>query len=195
MDLSGVAAILALLGIPASVLIARWQMRSTLRQAEEASRAALVIAESNYRNALEVAEANHRNALEVVREQADVERERWLLEARSTQYRLFQGAVARCRRSYLAQEIDREEWGDALHELHEALYAIGQVGPEEVYGIAIRLKGMCGTMADMRLSLDPDSPDSRARYWEDAVRPYRVELNQAISRALNSSELRGNRDL
>ncbi|MFB6842120.1 hypothetical protein [Streptomyces sp. NPDC056361] len=189
------AAILALLGIPASVLIARWQMRSTLRQTEEASRAALVIAELNYRNALEVAEANHRSALEVMRGQADVERERWLLEARSAQYRLFQGAVARCRRSYLAQEIDVEEWEDALDEIHEALYAIGEVGPEELYGIAARLKRMCGTMADMRLALDSNSQASRARYWEDVVRPHRVELNQAISSALNSSDLRGNRDL
>ncbi|MFD9485913.1 hypothetical protein ACFWBX_18380 [Streptomyces sp. NPDC059991] len=64
MDLEGVgalsAAAVALIGIPASVLIGRWQLRATLRTAEATSEAGLAQAASAYRAALDAvrAEAN-----------------------------------------------------------------------------------------------------------------------------------------
>lgn len=64
MDLAGVAAVIALSGIPGSVLVGHWQRRAVLQQAESAYRAALETAEANHRTALEAAEANHRTAME-----------------------------------------------------------------------------------------------------------------------------------
>lgn len=64
MDLSGVAAAFALLSIPASVLIARWQMRTALAQSEANHRAAMEVAEANHRAALEIVDANHQKANE-----------------------------------------------------------------------------------------------------------------------------------
>jgi hypothetical protein len=60
MNPSGVAAILALGSIPVSVLLARWQMRTALRQAEASHRSALEVAEANHRSASEVAEGHVR---------------------------------------------------------------------------------------------------------------------------------------
>lgn len=184
MDLSGAAAILALLGIPVSVLIARWQTRTALRQTEEANRTALGIAEANYRNAVEVAEANHRSALEVMREQADAERKQWLRDTRRAEYRLFQNAVARFRRSYLAQEIDNEELRDAVIGLHESTYAIKEVGPDEVYVVVRTIKDRC-SIAQMRLR--SNSPDARAEWWRRNIRPYRTDLSEVMNRALGNS--------
>lgn len=64
MDLEGIgalsAAAVALIGIPASVLIGRWQLKATLRTAEATSEAGLAQAEAAYRAALDAvrAEAN-----------------------------------------------------------------------------------------------------------------------------------------
>ncbi|MFD7409917.1 hypothetical protein ACFV7R_46800 [Streptomyces sp. NPDC059866] len=64
MDLEGIsalsAAVVALLGIPASMLIGRWQTKAALRTAEATSEAGLAQAESAYRAALDAvrAEAN-----------------------------------------------------------------------------------------------------------------------------------------
>lgn len=71
MDLSGVAAALALLSIPVSVLIARWQMRTALAQSEANHRAAMQLAKANHRAALEVVDANHQKAKEAAVSAAD----------------------------------------------------------------------------------------------------------------------------
>jgi len=77
MSLTGIAAVLALAGIPVSVLVARWQMRTALAQAE----------------------ASHRSTLEVTRQQIEAERDRWILDARRAEYRLFQNSLNQLRRA------------------------------------------------------------------------------------------------
>lgn len=67
MDLAGVGAIsaaaVAALGVPAAVVVGRWQMRGALRAAEETGRAGIAQAQSTYRAALDAvqteAEAAH----------------------------------------------------------------------------------------------------------------------------------------
>ncbi|GGP59806.1 hypothetical protein GCM10010278_41050 [Streptomyces melanogenes] len=66
MDLEGVGALSAaavtLIGIPASVLIGRWQLRATLRTAEATSEAGLAQAASAYRAALDAVRAGEEAA-------------------------------------------------------------------------------------------------------------------------------------
>ncbi|GGN77732.1 hypothetical protein GCM10011579_060260 [Streptomyces albiflavescens] len=61
MDLEGIGALsaagVALIGIPATVLIGRWQMKAALRTAEATSEAGLAQAESSYRAALDAVRA------------------------------------------------------------------------------------------------------------------------------------------
>ncbi|MCX4697917.1 hypothetical protein [Streptomyces sp. NBC_01373] len=61
MDLEGIGALsaagVALIGIPATVLIGRWQMKAALRTAEATSEAGLTQAESSYRAALDAVRA------------------------------------------------------------------------------------------------------------------------------------------
>lgn len=61
MDLQGIAALsaagVALIGIPATVVIGRWQMKAALRTAEATSEAGMAQAESSYRAALDAVRA------------------------------------------------------------------------------------------------------------------------------------------
>lgn len=61
MDLEGIAALsaagVALIGVPTTVIIGRWQMKAALRTAEATSEAGLAQAESSYRAALDAVRA------------------------------------------------------------------------------------------------------------------------------------------
>lgn len=70
MDLTGIAALVALAGIPVSVLVAHWQKRTALQQTQALNRAARETAEAAHRAALAQAEAGHRAAREAALEQA-----------------------------------------------------------------------------------------------------------------------------
>ncbi|MET8116911.1 hypothetical protein [Streptomyces prasinus] len=67
MDLEGIsalsAAVVALVAIPASVVVGRWQMKAALRTAEATSEAGLAQAESAYRAALDAVRAEASAAL------------------------------------------------------------------------------------------------------------------------------------
>lgn len=209
MDMSGLAAVLALLGIPISVILARWQMRTALRQTEAAHRTALDVAEAarqsavaaakanhrsaleladvNQRRALEAAEANHRRALELARNQAEADRIRWLTEARRAEYRLFQNSLAQFRRALLARDLVVSEVEDAFNELHHAKLAIHSVGPEEVQFIASHVTATCWLMTFRRLrrAASPTLEDREA--WWSQVRPHLAELNDVVKGASNSN--------
>ncbi|MFJ7181939.1 hypothetical protein ACIQXA_37585 [Streptomyces massasporeus] len=66
MDLQGIgaiaAAVVAAVGIPAALLVGRWQMRAAMRAAEEAGRAGIAQAEATYRAALDAVRAEAGNA-------------------------------------------------------------------------------------------------------------------------------------
>ncbi|MFF0084600.1 hypothetical protein ACFYR1_33530 [Streptomyces canus] len=195
MNLSGVAAILALVSIPVSVLLARWQMRTALRQAEASHRSALEVAEANHRSALEVVEANHRRALEaadadharameLARNQAESERFRWLTDKRHAEYRLFQNSLAQFRRVFLAPELVVQDVRDAFNDLHSLEKMIDSVGPEEVSERAHRIVGRCARL-NLGVHREP-SLAFREVYWSE-IRPLRDELNEAVREVLNEA--------
>ncbi|WP_369243844.1 hypothetical protein [Streptomyces sp. R41] len=67
MNLAGIAAALALVSIPVNALVARWQIRSTLQQAE----------------------MNQRGAMALTRTQVEAERRRLQMETRETENRIY----------------------------------------------------------------------------------------------------------
>jgi hypothetical protein len=169
MDLAGIAAILALAGIPVSVLLGRWQMRTALAQARE-----------SHRTAMEVAEANHRNALELARRGVEAERDRWLREARRAEYRCFQHALGQLRRSLSAEVTTEEELRAAYDEVHDSSHRIAEVGPNEVHDIADIIRRRCYAIP---ISW-PGSVEQRMDLWTGTVAPLRVELDAAIRAAV-----------
>lgn len=61
MDLQGIGALVACFGIPATLVVGRWQLRGALRTAEETARAGLAQAAGNYRAELDGVRAQGRN--------------------------------------------------------------------------------------------------------------------------------------
>lgn len=203
MDTSEITAVLALLAIPVSILLARWQMRTIQRQTEASHRAALEVAETarqstlaaaeaNHRSAMELAEANHRRVLEaaeaqhmrdleLARNQAEIERVRWLTEARRADYRLFQTALSQFGRALLTRDLVVAQVTDAFDALHQAELVIQSMGPEEVYLIAREISVRCRSI-DMRVGR-PHAPEERLDWWSE-VRPFRDELHDAVKRIL-----------
>ncbi|MET7721090.1 hypothetical protein [Streptomyces mirabilis] len=180
MNLSGIAALLALVGIPASVLIARWQMRTTLKQAELAHRTALEAAEASRRSTLELAEANHRNALEAARDNVEAERMRWEVEARRAAYSLFQSTLSRFRRALFSANFDSDEVRRAFDEMHDGIHEVDEVGPREVAAIAGTIFGRCrGLLMEVSFHRLP-SLEERIEAWQTEVKPLRTELDEAI---------------
>ncbi|WP_329125081.1 hypothetical protein [Streptomyces sp. NBC_01353] len=206
MDLSGVAAVLALLSIPVTVLVSRWQMRTTLVQSEANYRAALEVAEANHRAALEVADASHqhaletaeanhqkalelaaaghRSALEVARRQAEAEHLRWIAEARTAEYRLLENTLTQFRRLALANEVDRNALSDIDHELHQICYSIQQLGTDEVYRVATHIHGAFRAFSAFHVS---DTHSERETWWRGSITPLRAKLSEAVKRVLDGS--------
>jgi hypothetical protein len=167
MSLAGIAAVLALAGIPVSVLVAHWQMRTTLAQAE-----------ASHRTALAAAEANHRSALEVARQQAEAERDRWILDARRAEYRLFQNSLNQLRRALEQSGADDSEMEEALHEVHDSSHRIAEVGPDEVHRIAKFIRERCYPMRTW-------PRDRRVELWRLQVAQARVSLDEAINEVIS----------
>ncbi|WP_415953799.1 hypothetical protein [Streptomyces sp. KLOTTS4A1] len=203
MDLSGVAAVIALLSIPTSVLIARWQMRTALAQSEANHRAAMEVAAANHRAALAVVDANHRkageaaeasharalelaaeahrSASEMAQQQRNSEHRRWMTESRSAEYRNFENTLAEFRRTFLAHQSDSEDLVDVLAELHRSRYYIGHLGSDEVISLVERIDLLCQSLA---VHVEPGE---RAEWWRTRIRPLRAELSEAVKRSLIDS--------
>ncbi|MGW1254474.1 hypothetical protein ACWD5Q_04625 [Streptomyces sp. NPDC002513] len=167
MSLTGIAAVLALAGIPVSVLVARWQMRTALAQAE-----------ASHRTALEAAEASHRSTLEVMRQQIEAERDRWILDARRAEYRLFQNSLNQLRRALERSGADDSEMHEALHEVHDSSHRIAEVGPDEVHRIAKFLREQCYVMHTW-------PRERRVELWRLHVAPARTSLDEAINEVIS----------
>ncbi|WP_406505438.1 hypothetical protein [Streptomyces sp. NBC_01602] len=189
MNLSGIAALLALAGIPVTALIARWQMRTALAQAEanhrsalelaEANhRSALELAEANHRSALELAEANHRSALELARNELDSERIRWLSEARRTRYAAYWDTLTRFRNLLLTDPVDQSAVAEAAMALHDQYGAVLQVGPAEVTHVVSAIRQQ-GARWSVRI---PRTHHAAQELWEVEFSPLRAELSAAIRR-------------
>ncbi|MEU1145017.1 hypothetical protein ACFYO9_07885 [Streptomyces sp. NPDC005863] len=204
MELSGIAALLALAGIPVTVVVARWQKRTALEQAEAAHHTAIEVAEANHRAAMEQAQANHRtalsvaeaaqqtaleleaathrNALRLAQKQAETEQERLRWQVRQTTYTQFQSAIDRLRRAVLAEEVMSDEMKDAYHDIHEFHHVLGMVAGAEVRGLAWSIKlGAEGVMD----SVHGLPSEARAELWREVISPRRAQLDEVINRELD----------
>ncbi|MFK0237755.1 hypothetical protein [Streptomyces vinaceus] len=184
MDATGVAALLALAGIPVSVLLTRWQMRAALRQTEAGHHTAMEVAAANHRSALEAAEAGHRHALELARAQTRMERARWLAETRRVEYRFLQNSLAQYRRVLMAAEPLPEEVVSAFDEVHHGVNLIEAVGPEEVHRLAARILTACRVPAAAYQFGAAPSPDDRERWWA-RIKTLRHDFHDTTKKALD----------
>jgi hypothetical protein len=136
MDLEGVGAIsaaaVAALGLPAAVVVGRWQMRGALRAAEETGRAGVAQAESTYRA-----------AVDAVRTEADAAHLQWRRGIRCDAYAGFLLAMTGCvqaaealprGRLETSQVLSTAEGGltQAKHDLSAALWVVKLEGPPAV---------------------------------------------------------------
>ncbi|WP_157955339.1 hypothetical protein [Streptomyces noursei] len=93
MDLQGLGAIaaagVAAVGVPAALLVGRWQMKAAVRTAEETGRAGIAQAEATARAGIQQAEATYKAALDAVRAEASAAQTQWRREARREAYATF----------------------------------------------------------------------------------------------------------
>ncbi|MFF1651958.1 hypothetical protein [Streptomyces sp. NPDC058255] len=133
MDLEGIGAIsaaaVAALGLPAAVVVGRWQMRGALRAAEETGRAGVAQAKSTYRA-----------ALDAVRTEADAAHLQWRRGIRRDAYAGFLLAMTRCVQAAEALPRGRLETSQVLstaegeltqakNDLSAALWVVKLEGP------------------------------------------------------------------
>lgn len=114
MDLEGVGAVsaaaVAALGLPAAVVVGRWQMRGALRAAEETGRAGIAQAESTYRA-----------ALDAVRTEADAAHLQWRRGIRRDAYAGFLLSMTRCVQAAEALPRGRLEESQVLSAAEDAV--------------------------------------------------------------------------
>ncbi|MFF7789941.1 hypothetical protein [Streptomyces sp. NPDC007991] len=136
MDLEGIgamsAAAVAALGVPAAVLVGRWQMRGALRAAEETGRAGIAQAESTYRA-----------ALDAVRTEADAAHQQWRRGIRRDANAGFLLAMTRCVQAAETLPRGRLETSQVLsaaedelirakNDLSAALWVVKLEGPPHI---------------------------------------------------------------
>jgi hypothetical protein len=118
MDLEGVGALsaagVALIGIPAALLVGRWQLRVALRAAEATSEAGIAQAESVYRA-----------ALDTVRAEASAAHVQWRRGIQREAYAAFLLAIHRLR------EVGERFVADNEEELPAERIATGKTAADE----------------------------------------------------------------
>jgi hypothetical protein len=182
MDLSGIAAICGLAGIPVTALVARWQARAALEQAETTHRTALAQAEATHRHSLEAAEKAHRNALELLARQHQAEVDDWRRTARHAAYGRYQEMLARARLALLSEPIDLHEAELVGEEIHRAWHEIAIVASEEV---AVPVRELADHVR-MLCRPFPRTAEGRRELWATKVAPLRRALDEAIRKELGS---------
>ncbi|MER6250197.1 hypothetical protein ABT224_02200 [Streptomyces sp. NPDC001584] len=153
MDLEGVGAIsaaaVAALGVPAAVIVGRWQMRGALRAAEETGRAGVAQAQSTYRA-----------ALDAVHTEADAAHLQWRRGIRRDAYAGFLLAMTRCVQA--AEALPRGRLADtsedlsaaegelarARNDLNAALWVVKLEGPRVVASSAEDVSSLTFELAD-----------------------------------------------
>ncbi|MFF8476060.1 hypothetical protein [Streptomyces sp. NPDC015414] len=171
MDLEGIgalsAAAVAFVGIPASMLIGRWQMKAAVRTAEATSEAGLAQAESAYRA-----------ALDAVRAEANAAHQQWRRGIQREAYAAFLLAANRVQElgerfaTDNAEDLSAENVrvgktavDDALATLKEAQTIIELEGPDDV---AAPAAGMANAAQVMSYHLGKQAIYERA--WGRIVR-------------------------
>ncbi|MGD3105744.1 hypothetical protein [Streptomyces sp. YGL11-2] len=165
MNLQGIgalsAAVVALIGIPATVLIGRWQMKAALRAAEVTSEAGLAQAESSYRA-----------ALDAVRAQTHATHMQWRRGIQRDAYASFLLAahrVAEVGERFIADNAEelpletiragKSAIDDALAALKEAQTIVELEGPDDV---AAPAAGMTNAARSMAIYLGEQATFERA---------------------------------
>ncbi|MET9654577.1 hypothetical protein ABZZ44_30450 [Streptomyces sp. NPDC006460] len=188
MDLEVIGALaaagVALIGIPASILIGRWQMKAALRTAEATSRAGLAQAESAYRA-----------ALDAVRAQASAAHVQWRRGIQREAYASFLLAANRVQEQGERFATDNEHglseegiragkatMDDALATLKAAQTIIELEGPDEV---AAPAAGMADAAQMMGYHLGRQATYERAwgklsRLTDDRTSDARVPATQLL---------------
>ncbi|WP_190214438.1 hypothetical protein [Kitasatospora indigofera] len=204
MDLTGIAALVALAGIPVSVLVAHWQKRTALQQthalnqaaresAAAAHQAALAQAEAGHRAALELqaaqtaashrsaialAAASHQSALEVARAQARAERDRWLLDARRASYDRFRECLGRFRIA-LFRGMDKEALDGITYDMHSIAHEVRGIGPSEAGALARDINIRCTSVT--RLVGGPGTTrEEREEAWSTWITPLREQFSESV---------------
>ncbi|WP_436995780.1 hypothetical protein [Streptomyces sp. enrichment culture] len=177
MDLSAIAALLALASIPATLVVARWQKRTALDQAAAAHNTAMHVAEAAHRSALAAAEKAHDHALELLARQSRLEADQWVRDKRHAAYTRYQNALSQVRAAGAAEPRDMDEINKALRELHVSYHEARMVAnrrvADHIYRTDDRARNLLrhrrtGTVADF------------TREWSLFVAPQRAQLDEAI---------------
>ncbi|GAA3527238.1 hypothetical protein GCM10022295_06610 [Streptomyces osmaniensis] len=183
MDLERVGAVsaaaVAALGVPAAVLVGRWQMRGALRAAEETGRAGIAQAESTYRA-----------ALDAVRTEADAAHLQWRRGIRRDAYAGFLLAMTHCVQAAEALPLKRLETPQILsaaegeltrakNDLSAALWVVKLEGPSAVADIA-------GSVSSLTYELT-DALARKAEYHRAASTLYHLSLSNPIAAELDAA--------
>ncbi|MFC9313983.1 hypothetical protein ACFTWR_06410 [Streptomyces nigra] len=186
MNLEGIGAIsaaaVAALGVPAAVLVGRWQMRGALRAAEETGRAGLAQAESTYRA-----------ALDAVRTEADAAHLQWRRGIRRDAYAGFLLAMTRCVQAAEALPLRRLESSEVLsaaedeltrakNDLSAALWVVKLEGPSAVAESAGVVSSLTYELAEARAR--------KAEYHRAASTLYHLSLSNPIAAELDAALMR-----
>ncbi|GAO09846.1 putative membrane protein [Streptomyces lydicamycinicus] len=99
MDSQGIGAIaaasVAAVGVPAALLVGRWQMKAAVRSADETGRAGVAQAEATARSGIQQAEATYKAAVDAVRTEASAAQRQWRREVQREAYATFLLALQR----------------------------------------------------------------------------------------------------
>ncbi|MGW6152829.1 hypothetical protein ACWFRM_06840 [Streptomyces sp. NPDC055144] len=186
MDLEGIGAIsaaaVAALGVPAAVLVGRWQVRGALRAAEETGRAGIAQAESTYRA-----------ALDAVRTEADAAHLQWRRGIQRDAYAGFLLAMTRC--VHAAEALPRgrletsqilsaaeDELARAKNDLSAALWVVKLEGPSVVADSA-------GSVSSLTYELT-EALTRKAEYRRAASTLYHLSLSNPTAAELDVALMR-----
>ncbi|MGP3923894.1 hypothetical protein [Streptomyces sp. 8N616] len=193
MDLQGIGAMaaagVALIGVPAALVVGRWQLNAAVRNAEATSRAGLAQAESAYRAAVDAVQA-----------EANAAHVQWRRGVQREAYVAFLLAVHHVKVAYERLVLDSEELQplsvlreregaieSALADVKKTQTIIELEGPDDV---AAPTAGMADSIATLAMCYRREATYQRA-YWElsraseDGAHPMNQvaqELLQQLSR-------------
>ncbi|WP_445520939.1 hypothetical protein [Streptomyces sp. NEAU-174] len=149
MDLQGIgalaAAAVAALGIPAAVLVGRWQLRAALRGAEVASQAGLAQAEATYRAALDQAAAQ--NSADDDQWRRGIRRDAWSAFLLSVE-----DVVKSSEAAFSGADVDLDP---GLRSVQTAFVVLELEGPAPIVAAAERLVQRCNDLCEL---CDDDRP-------------------------------------
>ena len=173
MDLQGVVLVVttsvAVVGVPSTLLVGRWQLRAAL----EAARAA-------HQAGLRQAEATYQAALDAVRAESDSAHDQWLRGVRREACSVFLLATDEVV-GILHEVLEGTGASDGLRpanrDLQRAMSVLELEGDTELVGAAEELVACCGEIADAAIG-----NSVAARTWR-ALYARQIEERTAVARA------------